>query len=957
MKGIPIKRQERQVTHADIVEGVLGVEQTINNLKNLESNLVKQVDTKIEEVENKIEELETTVDSLLTGLKKAHEFIEDTKEEALQIIDEVKEGRPGKDADEEYIVKTVLDKVPKIDKEAIIKEAISRVPKLDEKKLKNDILSLVPRKSELNFIKESVDPQDILEKMLDLDEDKLVKLRLKLLDNEGLHQTIRSTVNQLKKGYLHGGGISDITGLIDAGTDITITGAGTATDPYVINSTGGGSGTPGGSTTQLQYNNAGAFGGILGATTNGTAVTYTTGNLIAHDVKASQSAGIDILSNAGTVTALFGAGGGANSTFYGGSKFDYATASTISIFDASKNLISADTATYPSLTELSYVKGVTSSIQTQLNSKISGNQTVTLSGDITGSGATSITTTIANGAVDIAMLSATGTPDGTTYLRGDNTWATVAGGGTPGGLDTEVQYNNSGAFGGASTFTFNAIDNILAVPTLKIANDGVFIDENDNEYLKFAQVTDAINYITFQNADSGNAPMFLATGDDTDVPLAFKSQGAGSYNFLGESGYAAELRLYEDIDTGTNFTAFKVGTQSADLTYILPTAYPASTGYVLSSTDAGVMSWESAGVPSDMAAATFYDNTGGVALTTSFATINLDATMTNNATGVYTLASGQVTVAENGYYIISYNVGVVMAAGTRGSVDAQLQVDTGGGMNTIDGSQASSYWRDASGTGSSVTKTIVYELTAGDIIQLQAKESVNGVTTIANNSTLSIVQLKGTKGDTGATGPAGTGDVSKVGTPLNNQIGVWTGDGTIEGQTALTYNGTTFTMTPAINAGGATSFEIPNGAGGTTVNATGEICVDSTSRTFNFYDGTVEAVINPVQSKTITLTDPSATEDITMFYTDDAITVTKMVFVITGSTSATTTIRHHTDRNNAGNEIVTGGTVANSTTTGNVVTSFNDATIPADSFVWLETTALSGTPTSLSVTVFYRQDA
>jgi len=33
--------------------------------------------------------------------------------------------------------------------------------------------------------------------------------------------------------------------------------------------------TPGGSTTQVQYNNAGAFGGISGATTNGTALTLT----------------------------------------------------------------------------------------------------------------------------------------------------------------------------------------------------------------------------------------------------------------------------------------------------------------------------------------------------------------------------------------------------------------------------------------------------------------------------------------------------------------------------------------------------------------------------------------------------------------------------------------------------------------------------------------------------------
>jgi len=35
-------------------------------------------------------------------------------------------------------------------------------------------------------------------------------------------------------------------------------------------------GSPGGSTTQLQYNNAGAFGGISGATTDGTRVTHST---------------------------------------------------------------------------------------------------------------------------------------------------------------------------------------------------------------------------------------------------------------------------------------------------------------------------------------------------------------------------------------------------------------------------------------------------------------------------------------------------------------------------------------------------------------------------------------------------------------------------------------------------------------------------------------------------------
>lgn len=48
----------------------------------------------------------------------------------------------------------------------------------------------------------------------------------------------------------------------------------------------------------------------------------------------------------------------------------YLTASEILITDGSKNIISAAVATYPSLTELSYIKGLTSAIQTQLGTKL-----------------------------------------------------------------------------------------------------------------------------------------------------------------------------------------------------------------------------------------------------------------------------------------------------------------------------------------------------------------------------------------------------------------------------------------------------------------------------------------------------------------------------------------------------------------------------------------------------------
>ncbi|MBP9714923.1 MAG: hypothetical protein KBD52_00305 [Candidatus Pacebacteria bacterium] len=76
------------------------------------------------------------------------------------------------------------------------------------------------------------------------------------------------------------------------------------------------------------------------------------------------------------------------------------------------------------------------------------------------------------------------------------------------------------------------------------------------------------------------------------------------------------------------------------------------------------------------------------------------------------------------------------------------------------------------------------------------------------------------RGDNTWATPAGSGDVSKVGTPLDNQIGVWTGDGTIEGDTAFTFDTTADTLT--IAASGNLAFGAVNiladSAGTTTLN-------------------------------------------------------------------------------------------------------------------------------------------
>ncbi len=71
------------------------------------------------------------------------------------------------------------------------------------------------------------------------------------------------------------------------------------------------------------------------------------------------------------------------------------------------------------------------------------------------------------------------------------------------------------------------------------------------------------------------------------------------------------------------------------------------------------------------------------------------------------------------------------------------------------------------------------------------------VTELAFGASGTVLQSNGASAaPTWAT--AGAGDVVKVGTPVNNQVGVWTGDGTIEGDAALTFDTATDTLTTGI---------------------------------------------------------------------------------------------------------------------------------------------------------------
>lgn len=193
----------------------------------------------------------------------------------------------------------------------------------------------------------------------------------------------------------------------------------------------------------------------------------------------------------------------------------------------------------------------------------------------------------------------------------------------------------------------------LTTPTLttpRIADLGHIDDASGNEYIIFDSNTTAVNEFTLANAATGNNPKLSSTGGDTNIGFDFQSKGTGTYRFLGNSTQAAELRLYEDTDNGTNYTAFKVGTQSGDVTYTLPTAAPASNGFILSGTTAGVLSW---------VANTSIQSTSSIMLKGDFHSTGIGSTaITGNTTGFFgrVVVTAPITVQKVSLVAVNVNV-------------------------------------------------------------------------------------------------------------------------------------------------------------------------------------------------------------------------------------------------------------------------------------------------------------
>jgi hypothetical protein len=182
------------------------------------------------------------------------------------------------------------------------------------------------------------------------------------------------------------------------------------------------------------------------------------------------------------------------------------------------------------------------------------------------------------------------------------------------------------------------------------------------------------------------------------------------------------------------------------------------------------------------------------------------------------------------------------------------------GSGTIDGSGTANelaYWVDTDTLGALAVATypslteLAYlkGVTSAIQTQINAKQASDvQLTSIAGlayaSNALKVIRVNAGETDFELATIAAGGDVTKVGTPVDNQIGIWTGDGTIEGYTGFTFNPATDDLT--LNGGttinllgdGALNFDAGGGDGyGMSWFASSGTTNNSSGGYFDFYGG------------------------------------------------------------------------------------------------------------------------
>ena len=424
------------------------------------------------------------------------------------------------------------------------------------------------------------------------------------------------------------------------------------------------------------------------------------------------------------------------------------------------------------------------------------------------------------------------------YDTSASRWRVIGGsGGTPGGSTTQVQFNNSGSFGGNANLTWDNTNYRLGVGT---ATPLVGLD--------LSQKTDAVR---LPSGTTGSRPATPVNGDlryNSTIPAleayvnsAWVSVGAGGGQLLGSysNGLAAGASALSNCQI--TFTATANAASSGWNTSGCNLNLPSNTAYIV------VEAWGAGGGGSA------YTANGSGGGTTYFCTSNSSCTSTSNATFYATGGGGAVNssgedggsggVGTSGDVNLTgqqgqqgaYNIGY--AGGSGGAAARGGGGGRGGGGNNVGQAGAayggggggyantSTYWNGSGGGGggyaskfiSGPSGTYYYTIGAGGAGGATGGGGGGGITVTAYSS-------GSTQAFNIATQATGTLPVVNGGTGLATLTSnvLYKGNGTSAlAASSLTDNGTYLTTTENVGIGTTAPTSIETGVGSMFLDVTG----------------------------------------------------------------------------------------------------------------------------------------
>ena len=172
--------------------------------------------------------------------------------------------------------------------------------------------------------------------------------------------------------------------------------------------------------------------------------------------------------------------------------------------------------------------------------------------------------------------------------------ATVAGNLTVTGTLTQTGTQTFDGGIDVDNFNINGTTIALSSGDMTLDSAGDIILDADGADLVFADNGTNLLKITNSSSDVVFQPQVNAKDikfNQYDGRTLLDINDGGWVGIANGATGPGQLRLYEDTDLGTNYSAFQVGTQSGDITYTLPTADASSSGYALTSNASGTLSW------------------------------------------------------------------------------------------------------------------------------------------------------------------------------------------------------------------------------------------------------------------------------------------------------------------------------------------------------------------------------